>query len=194
MPRKIVIIQGHPDASREHLCDALADAYQASAVAAGHEVSRFDLGALDVPLLRSQEEFEGGTVPGSLAPAADAMAAADHVMLIFPLWLGTMPALVKAFLEQVLRPGKAFAYSRTGFPRKLMKGKSARMVVTMGMPGFAYRWWYGAHGLIGIERNILNFVGIGPVYTNLFGMVANAAEWRRNRWMRLMRYYGKRGF
>ncbi|HTJ63869.1 MAG TPA: NAD(P)H-dependent oxidoreductase [Alphaproteobacteria bacterium] len=193
MPRRIVIIQGHPDGTRQHLCDGLADAYEISAMAAGHSVSRFDLGEIEFPLLHSEEEFETGAVPESLQAAVEAIAVADHILLIFPLWLGTMPALVKAFLEQVLKPGKAFAYRRSGFPKKLMKGKTARMVVTMGMPGLAYRWWFGAHGLIGIERNILNFVGIYPVYTTLFGMASTAGEWRRRRWIRLMKKYGRRG-
>jgi putative NADPH-quinone reductase len=41
MPRKITIIQGHPDSSRQHLCHALADA----AAQAGHNVCRVEIAA-----------------------------------------------------------------------------------------------------------------------------------------------------
>ena len=78
---------------------------------------------------------------------------------IYPLWLGTMPAALKALLEQSLRPD--FAMDYTGrWPAGRLKGRSARVVVTMGMPELAYRWWFGAHSLKSLERNVLKFVGI----------------------------------
>lgn len=192
MPRHILIIQGHPDASPGHLCRALADAYAEGAQAAGHSVARLDLAGLDVPLLRSQEAYEHAPVPDNLRPAQDAIVAAEHIVLVFPLWLGTVPALVKAFLEQVLRPGVAFAYRDKGFPELLLKGRSARVVVTMGMPAPLYRWWYLAHGVRGLERNILGFVGIKPVRETLFGMVGAASAEKRAAWLRRMRRLGER--
>ena len=147
MTKKIVIIEGHPDATRGHLCDALADAYAAGAGEAGHGVTRVRVAELDFPLLRSQDAFLHGDVPPALQPAGAAVLGADHIVFVFPLWLGTMPALLKAFLEQVFRPGQAFDYGDGGFPKKLLAGKSARLVVTMGMPAFLYRWYFGAHAL-----------------------------------------------
>jgi putative NADPH-quinone reductase len=108
MPSKITIIEGHPDSSRRHLCHALADAYADAAAQAGHSVSCVGIAGIEFPLLRTQEQFNPGAPPASLKPAVDAIVAADHLVLIFPLWLGTMPALVKAFLEQVMLPGVAF--------------------------------------------------------------------------------------
>jgi putative NADPH-quinone reductase len=140
MPRRIAVIQGHPDRDEQRLCRALALSYAEGALAAGHGVTRIDLAALSFPLLQSEAEFEHGSVPEALAPAQRAIIAAEHIVLVFPLWLGTMPALVKAFLEQVMRPGTAFAYQTNGFPKMLLRGRSARLVVTMGMPVLAYRW------------------------------------------------------
>ncbi len=111
-------------------------------------------------------------------------------MFVFPLWLGTMPALLKAFLEQVARPGKAYAAEQKGFPRKLLTGRSARLVVTMGMPAFIYRFWFRAHGLRGMERSILKFVGIAPCRESLFGLVDAASDDRRNGWLGEMRKLG----
>jgi putative NADPH-quinone reductase len=193
MPRRIVIIQGHPDPAGRHLCHALADAYAQGAAIAGNTVSRIELAMLDIPLLRSQAEFETGSLPPSLNAARDAIVSADHIVLIFPLWLGTMPALVKAFLEQVMRPGVAFAYQRTGLPQKLLRGRSARIVVTMGMPAFAYRWFFFSHAMRSLNRNILGFVGMKPVRTTFFGMVAEADEAKRHRWIDEMQRLGGRG-
>lgn len=191
MSKKIVIVQGHPDADPNRLCRALADAYAQGAAAAGHEVSRVDLAAIDFPLLKTQGEFTGGEMPAELKPAWEAILAANHIVIVFPLWLGTMPALLKAFLEQVMRPHFAFDYGKSGgLPRQNLKGRSARLVVTMGMPAILYRLFYLSHGVAGLRRGILNFVGIRPVRTTLFGMVEGADDARRSAWLERMRRLG----
>lgn len=188
MAKTVAIIQGHPDPAGGHLCHALADAYAEGAIAAGHGVSRIDIAHVDFPLLHSQTEYESGAVPDALLPARDAIIAAHHIVLVFPLWLGTMPALVKAFLEQVLRPGIAFAYQPKGLPKKLLAGRSAHVVVTMGMPALVYRLFYSGHGVNGLRRSILNFVGIKPVRQTLLGPVDTA---RSKGWIDRMRECGK---
>lgn len=117
-------------------------------------------------------------------------AEPDHLVIVYPLWLGSMPALLKAFLEHVFRPGFAFEYGAKGFPRKLLRGKSARIVVTMGMPAFFYRWYFGAHSLKSLERNILRFCGISPIRESLFGLVETATESTRHKWLQTMRKLG----
>lgn len=105
----MAIVQGHPDPGRGHLCHGLADAYADGAAAAGHTVMRLETAQIDFPMLRSQQDFEAGQLPSMLVPARDAIVSARHLVIIFPLWHGTMPALLKAFLEQVMRPGIAGA-------------------------------------------------------------------------------------
>lgn len=189
---KIVIIQGHPDRGGRRLCHGLASAYGQGARSAGHSVVDLDIASLEFPLLRSQDEWllgAGGT-PHSLVNAQSACAAADHLVLIYPLWLGTMPALLKGFLEQVLRPGVALAYGE-GLPKPLLSGKSARVIITMGMPALAYRWYFFAHSLKSLERNILGFVGIKPVRSTLFGSVDAVDEKQRSKWLRAVAELGR---
>lgn len=195
MPRRILIVVGHPDPSLERLCRALASAYADSADRAGHTVRTVDLALLDIPLLRTMQEFEHGAIPDSLKEAAEAVVWAEHFVFVFPLWLGTVPAMLKAFLEQVMRPGTAFAYPAKGegFAKSLLRGRSARLVVTMGMPATVYRIWFLSHGIAGMRRGILNFVGIRPVRETLFGAVASASEAKRAKWIGQMRVLGERG-
>ena len=195
MPRRILIIIGHPDPEPNRLCRVLAASYADGARSAGHEVRLVDVATLDFPLLRTMEEFNKRPMPVTLEDAAEAIRDAEHIVFVFPLWLGTMPALLKAFLEQVMRPGVAFAYpeaGKDGFAATLLKGRSARVVVTMGMPVFFYRFWYLGHGIAGMRRNILNFVGISPVRETLFGTVEGASEARHEKWRVKMRLLGAR--
>ena len=192
---RILIIVGHPDPDPSRLCRALADAYREGAERAGHTVRRIDIATLEFPLLRTMEEFEHGAVPEVLKPSTEAIVWSEHIVLVFPLWLGTMPAMLKAFLEQVLRPGTAFAYpdKAGGIAHSLLGGRSARLVVTMGMPRMVYRLWFRNHGLAGMRRNILNFVGIAPVRETLFGMVAGGNDAKRKGWLEQMRRLGAAG-
>src|SRR4051812_27165252 len=193
LSRRILIIQGHPDSSERHFCHALADRYRAGAASASHELRMLEIAQLDFPFLRSKQEWEQGQLPPSLRDAQQDIAWAEHLVLIFPLWLGDMPALLKGFLEQVARPGFAIGVGgQGGAGAKLLKGRSARIVVTMGMPAFVYRWYFGAHSIRSLERNILRFVGIAPVRRSLIGLV-EAKGGRRERWLAALARLGRRG-
>lgn len=169
---RILLIQGHPDPAPTHFGHALAHAYRDGAIEGGHEIRQIEVAALDFPLLRTQQEWMNEPVPPALRPAQQDILWAEHLVLFFPLWLGDMPALLKGFLEQVARPG--FALGRAAghdMPEKLLAGRSARVVVTMGMPAMVYRYYFRAHSVKSLERNILGFVGIAPVHETLIGQV-----------------------
>jgi len=190
--RRILIIQGHPDPAEGHLGHALATAYADGAVAAGHQVRSVTPTQIDFPLLRSAADWEHGELPASLAPAQRDIAWAEHLLLFFPLWLGDMPALLKGFLEQVARPGFAFKRdSRNPFTAKALGGRSARLVVTMGMPALVYRFYFRAHSVKSLERNILGFVGIAPVRETLIGGAAELGEAARAKWLATLGRLGR---
>lgn len=190
MPRKITIIQGHPDRAGCHFGHALAAAYARGAIESGHEVRCLEVAQLEFPLLRSPAEWNEDPPP-TLREAQAAIAWADHILIIFPLWLGTMPALLKGFLEQVLRPGFALIYEGHRFPQKGLTGKSARVVVTMGMPTFWYRWFFRARGVRGLERNILSFCGIDPIRETFVGLVEGPDTRARSRWLARLAALGR---
>jgi putative NADPH-quinone reductase len=192
MTRRVAIIQGHPDPAGHRLLHAMADAYADGAAAAGHEVRRIEVGKLEFALLRTQADFETGALPPALVQPSEDMRWAEHWVFLFPLWHGTMPALFKGFLEQVFRPGFAMAYTKGGLPKRLLAGRSARIVVTMGMPVLLYRWYFGGYGLRAFERSMLSFAGIKPIRESLYGL-SFADEKKRARWISDMRRHGGRG-
>ena len=192
MGKRILILLGHPDPRPERLCRALAEAYHTGATDAGHDVAVIDVARLDFTSLKTRLEWEA-PIPDTLRVPQEGIAWAEHLVIVFPLWLGTMPALLKAFFEQVLRPGFAFEEKGPGrWDRKLL-GRSARIVVTMGMPSFIYKWYFRAHGIRSFERNVLGMVGIGPIHETLLGMVEARDQATRERWLVRMTDLGRRG-
>jgi putative NADPH-quinone reductase len=192
MAKRILIIQGHPDPRGGHFCHALAEAYAAAATAAGHEVRRVEVAGLDFPLLRSAAEWNSAEPPETLRAAQADIGWAGHIVLVFPLWLGTLPALFKGFLEQVLRPGFATPADDKANPfRGPLRGRSARVIVTMGMPALFFRLVFRSHGVRLLKRNILHFCGVRPVRETLVGMVEGSAT-RRQKWLTTMAQLGAR--
>lgn len=169
--RRIVLLDAHPDPAPCHFVHALADAYADAARGGGHELRRINLGKLDFPLLRKPASWTEGQAPEAIAAAQDDLAWAEHLVIVYPLWLGDVPALLKGFLEQALRPGFALGLGGRGFPKKLLRGRSTRIVVTMGMPALFCRMVYRAHSLKSLARNVLGFVGFKPVEQTIVGRV-----------------------
>jgi len=189
---RIVIIQGHPDSAGGHFCHALAGAYQEAAEAAGHTVQLIGVASLDFPWLRNAAEFESGDPPPAIRQAQQAIEAADHLVFLYPLWLGDMPAILKAFLEQTFRPGFVTEAGQDmgGFGPRRLKGRSARLVVTMGMPALFYRLIYRAHSVKSFRRNILRFCGFRPVRSTLIS-ASIGGEKARHKWLDRMKRLGK---
>ncbi|MET0533537.1 MAG: NAD(P)H-dependent oxidoreductase [Steroidobacter sp.] len=73
---------------------------------------------------------------------------------------------------------------------QLQRGKSARVIVTMGMPAFVYRWFYRAHSVRSLRRNILKFVGFGSVRTTLIGGVGAMSKASRSKHLARLRALG----
>ena len=188
---RVLIIDGHPDPDPARFIHALADAYGEGCDAGGHSLRRLRLADMDFPLVRSPKEWMESEPCPVIAAAQEDISWAQHVVLLYPLWLGDVPALVKAFLEQVARPGFAFRNRKKGLPEKLLAGRSARIVVSMGMPSIYYRLFYFAHSLKSLKRNIFRFIGFAPVRHTIIGAVDSGDEDRRKD-LSKMRALGRR--
>jgi putative NADPH-quinone reductase len=191
MGKRLLVINGHVDPRPERLCHALCEAYARGAREGGHEVRRIDVGALDFPVMRTSGEFFNPDVPTAIAGAQQDIAWAEHLVIVYPLWLGGQPALLRGFLEQTFRYGFALAPPGSREPKGLLAGRTARVVVTMGMPAAAYVAIFGAFGERALERAILWFAGIHPIRRTLFGGVETASAGARAGWLRRLERLGK---
>jgi putative NADPH-quinone reductase len=188
---KVMIVVGHPQ--RNTFCEALAKAYKAGAAAVGHEASLFILADMRFdPILREGYRQLQPLEP-DLRAAYEHLKACDHLVLVFPLWCGDMPALMKGFIERILQPDLiALEKTENAMNWSLFRDKSARIVMTMGMPVSIYRFWYRGHALKLLTRNILKFIGIAPVRHTLFGMLGSSKPHTRERWIRQVQQLGAR--
>lgn len=190
--KRILVINGHPDPASEHLCAALADAYARGAAAAGFEVSRLDIGALDFPMIRSMKDYQSGAVTDDIARAQESVKHAQHLVLVFPIWFGAPPAVLKGFFEQLLRHGFSWS-SPLAAMSSLLTGKSARLIVTMGMPTAAYHLLLGGHGVASLEKGLFLVTGVSPVRRTLLGNAHADDPARRVRWLAQAEALGRRG-
>lgn len=183
MPKNVTIILGHPDASS--YCGSLADTYADAARRAGHDVRLFRLGdiAFD-PVLHHGYHQRQELEPG-LLELREAITWARHLVFVYPVWWGSMPALLKGFFDRTFLPGYAFKYrDNSPFWDKLLAGRSADVITTMDTPPWYYRFIYTRPGHHQIRKTILEFSGITPVRITSLGPVRYATQEKREQWRR----------
>jgi len=180
---KIAIVVGHP--AQDSYCGALAEAYKRGAESGGHHTDLMVLGRMNFDAVLREGYRREQPLEPDLVAARELLRAADHWVLVFPLWCGDMPAILKGFIERVLQPDLLRMHASGGKASwKVFKGKSARVIMTMGMPGWFYRLYYGAHALKLVKRNILHFIGVTPVRSTIYGMIEAAGDDKRKEWLR----------
>jgi NAD(P)H dehydrogenase (quinone) len=142
--KNILVINGNPARERISLDASLADAYASGAKASGHAVNSIALSTLTFDPILHEGYYKDQALEPDLLTLREAMVEAQHWVLVFPIWLGLPPALVKGFLERSITRGFAFEYSGK-YPVALpvLKGKSIHIIITCGMPRFIYRWLSG---------------------------------------------------
>ena len=180
MPKRIVVINGHPDNRPERFCSSVVATYVDSALKAGHDVRQINVGKLSFPFLVRFEDFQVAPTTVDIRKAQEDNGWAEHLVFIHPLWLGAAPAVLKGFLEQVACGGFGFDSGTAGNPARKLKGKSAHIIVTMAMPALAYRFVFGSLGVRAFARGILRLSGVWPIRKTYFGGVELSERRRTN--------------
>jgi NAD(P)H dehydrogenase (quinone) len=182
MPKKILVILGQPQ--RMSYGGALAQAYAEGAREAGAEVEELFLGDLKFNACGTTGNPQSRDLEPDLARAQEAIKWADHLVFVYPIWWGTIPALLKGFIEQVFLPGFAVNFREHSlWWDKLLTGRSARLIVTLNTPSWYYRWVYGRPGHNTMKRTILEFCGIKPVRITEVGPIKDSTDQKRKQWL-----------
>ncbi|MBC7714831.1 MAG: NAD(P)H-dependent oxidoreductase [Rhizobacter sp.] len=174
---RTLIILGHPD--KKSLCAAFADSYEKGAREKGGEVKRLNLSELSFnPNLRQGYKVIQN-LEADLVESQNLIKWANHLVIIYPVWWGSVPAIMKGFIDRTFLPGFAFKYrEHSNQWDKLLSGKSARMIVTSDAPA----WWlyltYFHPAVNMMKKSVLEFCGVGPVSVMSFDSIKNASEKR----------------
>lgn len=181
MGKRIAVIVGHPAA--DSLCGELADSYAAAAIAAGHEVRVLRLAQLSFDPLLHAGYRQTQPLEADLQAAQASVLWAEHLVFAYPIWWGSVPALLKGFLDRILLPGFAFRYAGKNFPEQLLRGRSAQLLVTMDTPPWYFRWMQRMPGIVQMKKTTLEFCGIAPVKVATFGPVISSTPAQRTVWL-----------
>jgi putative NADPH-quinone reductase len=187
--KKILIINGHPDS--ESFNAALFESYKKGALASGAIVKEIVVGNLDFnPNLafgyRKRTELEP-----DLLDSIEKIKWAEHIVLIFPVWWGSMPAMLKGFFDRTFLPGIAFQKRENSvWWDKLLTGKTGHIISTLDQPVWYYWLVYGRPSYQAVKKLTFEFSGISPVKTTTIGPVRHSKDSYRSKWLQKIENLG----
>lgn len=189
--KKTLIINGHPN--KESYNYALANAYLKGALSSGIQPEQINIPDLDFdPNLkygyRKRMEHEP-----DLKEALDKILEADHLVWFFPMWWYGYPALMKGFIDRTFLPGITFEYVEgKPLPKKLLKGKTARIVITADSPGWYNRFFMKRPAINQFKKGTLEFCGIKPVKLTYIAPIRNSKLSFREKWLEKVEKLGEK--
>ncbi len=188
--KKIVIICGHPDA--DTFTGTMLDHYQAGAEDAGHEVKRYNLGELHFDPILHKGYKEIQQLEPDLMMLQDAIRECDHLVIGYPNWWCTMPALLKGLFDRFWLPGFAFNFNKqTKKIEKHLAGKTARVFILSGSHSPFKTWWQFGDYTNEIQYGILEFAGI-KTQVSPYGPTEKVSDEVRYKWIKEAEQMGKR--
>jgi len=183
---KISVILGHP--KRGSFNHAIAGTVVRTLKTNGHEVAFHDLyqEAFD-PVLPDVELPKGAVVPALIMRHCDEIAAADGIVIVHPNWWGQPPAIVKGWIDRVIRPGVAYEFkegdSGEGIPVGLLRAKSALIFNTSNTEAQREQEVFG-DPLERIWKDcIFGLCGVKQVNRRTFGVMVMSTEQQREAWL-----------
>jgi NAD(P)H dehydrogenase (quinone) len=183
---RVSIVLAHPDTSS--LNHALAGAVRDTLIGAGHDVSFHDLYAEGFdPILLPGEIASVCDLPADIAGWCDEIASADGIAVVHPNWWGQPPAILKGWVDRVLRPGVAYRFLEgddgEGVPVGLLKARTALVINTTNTPAEREREVFGDP----LQRTwadcVFGLCGVNDVRRRVFGVVVTSTPERRAGWI-----------
>jgi putative NADPH-quinone reductase len=160
--KKILIIDGHPD-PKSH-CAQIAEEYEKGAQKGKFDIKKIDVRDLKFDPILHYRKASAQNLEKDLKDSQKMIKWADHIVVIFPIWWGHMPSLLKGFIDRAFTNGTVFELKKgKRIPTPLMNGKSIRVIYTQGAPRFYTRFVLRDSVWKSIKTNIFEFCGFSPV-------------------------------
>jgi putative NADPH-quinone reductase len=197
MPMKISVILAHPN--RESFNHAIAEVAVAELQKHGHRVSFHDLYAEEFdPILPLEEIAEDVPLPEKIEQHCREIAEADGIIIVHPNWWGQPPAILKGWVDRVIRPGVAYRFlegdSGEGIPEGLLKARSVVVFNTSNTPFRREEQVFG-DPLVTLWKNcIFGLCGVTNVHRRVFGVMVTSTDEKRETWLKEVREIVKKYF
>ena len=190
MSKKVLVINGNPNS--ESYGASLAAAYAAGAQRSDAEVQTIHVGQLDFDVSLGQGYAALPELEPDLRDATEKILWSDHMVWVHPIWWFSLPAVTKGFIDRTFLPGVTFKYEKGPIPKKLLKGKSARIIATADTPGFYYRLFMGSPATKQLKQGTLEFCGVSPVRTTYIAPIRKSSDAFRNKWLQQIESLGEK--
>lgn len=188
--KNILIINGHPD--KESLNWALAERYNEAARKSNAKVETINLIDLDFDPVLKYGYRKPYPLEPDLETAIEKIREAEHLVWVFPMWWYGAPALLKGFIDRTFLPGITFKYQKGKvFPSKLLKGKTARIIITADTVGWYNRWVMKNPAVNQFKKGVLEFCGVKPVKVTYLGPIKASTKAKREKWLKKIGELGK---
>ncbi len=191
MQKNILVLLGHTD--KDTYSGTLADRYEAAAKAAGHNLMRVNIGEMHFDPILHKGYKEIQQLEPDLLDLQDKFRAADHIVIVYPNWWNTMPAILKGLFDRFWIPGFAFNFDKQ--TKKLIKrleGKTARVIIVAGTHSPFQTWWKFGDYTNEIQYGILEFAGL-RTSVSAFGPSERVDAATREKWIKQIEKLGSQG-
>ncbi len=179
--KRILVINANPKLTS--LCKSLAEQYAAVAIKK-HDVKYVNIGDLNFEINLAEGYDKVIDLEPCLADLQEKILWSEHIVIVSPVWWGTMPAKFKGAIDRVFLPGFSFKYVEgKSIPKKLLKGRTSELLIKLDTPAFWYKYIQGNVIYKNFKHCILDFSGIKNKTTTYFGPVINSSSNKRKVWL-----------
>jgi len=173
--KHILIIVAHP--KEDSFSFAMANTYKENAEAKGNSVELLDLyrDEHQQPFF-TYDDANTLATDDSMKYYQEHIAGADEIVLVFPYWWGSFPAILKNFFDWNLSKDFAFKYVDSR-PKGLLEGKTVKVFTTTGAPKFIYTITGANRRLKNMmKEQIIQFCGMKLDGFHIFGGVDTSGK------------------
>lgn len=188
--KQVLIINGHPD--KESLNYALAEAYKQGVNKTGAQVEQINIADLKFNPNLAFGYRKRTPLEPDLEDAIAKLKKADHLVWVFPMWWYGYPAMMKGFIDRTFLPGITFEFVEgKALPKKLLKGKTARVIITADTPQWYDHLLMKSPAINQFKKGTLQFCGVNPVKVTYFAPVKGTTPEIREKWLDKVKSLGE---
>ena len=179
--KKVLVINANPKSTS--LCKSLAERY-ISVAKEHHTVEQINIGDLNFEISLDAGYDRVTALEPDLLEFQQKIQWSEHVVIISPVWWGTIPAKFKGVIDRTFLPGFSFKYVEgKSYPEKLLKGRTSELIITLDSPPLWYKYVKGNAIYKQLKHSILDFSGIKNISATYFGPVIHSKIDHRKDWL-----------